>query len=87
MGLYPRDPAHRTIDATISALHGSGLVLEHFEDLGARPDIIPWYRPLEQAVSGFHFWPFRKRLTCADFGGLSHNAATVIIEAAKFKVR
>ena len=76
-----------TITTSSTALEAVGLTVIHCEDLGARPDKIPWYMPLERALgdSGFA-WDGGKDTLHPLFGGLTKGAATVIVQAAKWKV-
>lgn len=40
-------PEMRTLKAAREALCNVGFKIEHEEDLAARPDVVPWYYPLE----------------------------------------
>ena len=78
-----RAPHERTIHAALIAFQDSGLQLLHHEDLAAREDKIPWYSPLEAAMSGpSTVWQPETNA----FGGLSKPAANALIEAGRHQV-
>lgn len=77
-----RTPNERTIHMALLAIQYSGLQLLHQEDLAAREDNIPWYFPLEKAMSGPSVvW----QPNMSAFGGLSKLAANAPIEGVGIK--
>lgn len=83
--LSEREPDGRSIHAASTALSNAGLAILHAEDLSTRHDRIPWYAPLEKAVSDSRApWSCSEGELFPMFGGLSRNTAIVIIEAAKW---
>lgn len=67
------------------AMEGAGMILRSCEDLAARHDAIPWYAPLEAAISDARA-PWADNPEEELFGGLTKNSAVVILQAAKWKV-
>lgn len=76
------------MQAAYAALEHAGFSVTHYEDLASRADRIPWYSPLERAISDANaHWDSDENALCPLFGGLSKDGATVIVQAAKWKVR
>ena len=70
-----------------AALENAGFTIQRTEDLGARADKIPWYAPLEKAISDSTApWSRSEEELFPMFGGLSRTTATVISQAAKWRV-
>ena len=86
--LSHRAPHERSARAACTALKAAGLSITHCEDLSTREDKIPWYTPLEKAIADPNtpWWSDSDDL-CPPFGGMSKDAASVIVHAAKWKVR
>ncbi|GJE92687.1 S-adenosyl-L-methionine-dependent methyltransferase [Phanerochaete sordida] len=85
--LPARAPEERSMVAARAALEGAGMIVRSCEDLAARHDAIPWYAPLEAAISDAAApWAENPEEGCALFGGLTKNAAAVILQAAKWKL-
>ncbi|CAL1706652.1 unnamed protein product [Somion occarium] len=84
-GISPREPMARSISAASEGLKAAGMNVLFCEDLGERHDRIPWYSPLERALSNSRT-PWQSLEDCDVFGGLSQTAASVILEAAKLNL-
>lgn len=88
-GLAERAPNGRTMSAACAALERAGLAVRRCEDLAARVDRIPWHAPLEAALAdGGSPWQGAGDMACATgaFGGLSRDAAGVLVQAAKWQL-
>lgn len=73
-------PEMRPIATARAALQTVGFTLEHDEDLAERPDVVPWYYPLEGDVRKAQtFWDYLTVLRISPLGKvLTHNAVWVM---------
>lgn len=83
LSLPPRAPYDRSIPAAISALQAVGMEVLLWDDLGSRHDLVPWYSPLKVALSNDAIMQLFDQNV---FGGLSQEAASVLVESAILKV-
>ncbi|KAJ7915658.1 delta-sterol C-methyltransferase [Mycena leptocephala] len=73
-------PEMRTIAAARKALQTVGFELQHDEDLADRPDVVPWYYPLEGDVRKAQtFWDYLTVLRISPLGKFfTHNVVWVM---------
>ncbi|KAI0073248.1 hypothetical protein K474DRAFT_1603722 [Panus rudis PR-1116 ss-1] len=87
-GLRSRAPYQRSVNCALQSLRYSGLRIVSYEDLSERPDDIPWYHVLENALGDSEFPWSTNHLTdeVVPFGALSRPAASILLEAGKLKL-